>query len=144
MSVSNNSLFTGPLFTPTGTLVQASNPPSGGGVTTGIDGGTNVGNVFQGKGGDFLDPDSIQHTLDKFGGSIHGGGGVFGNNPNALKILGGTNANISRILNSGFPSFGNIPLVIKFYVYFWIPIFFNIKHTDQRNAEFLENIVTNF
>ena len=113
--VSNNSLFAGPLLTPTTTLVSASSgttsndAPSG---TNSINGGPTTGNIFQGQGGDFLNPSGIQNTIDNFGDTIDGGSQIFGSNPNALDILDITNSDFSKILSSdSLPSVSGVPVL---------------------------------
>ncbi len=79
-----------------------------------IDSGFSTGNIFDGRGNDFLDPDNLAGSVTSFSGSIRPvrsntltarlvGSNFFGKHPDAADILSGTNGLLNRI-NS--PSFG--------------------------------------
>ncbi|MEB3287415.1 MAG: hypothetical protein VKJ04_07920 [Vampirovibrionales bacterium] len=64
-------LFSGPLFLPSQQLINASQPPDADVPSdVDIDNGPTTGNVLDGEGSDFLDPDKIQDIADELTGSI--------------------------------------------------------------------------
>lgn len=92
---------------------NSSNSDGSGGNT--VDGGPNVGNIFEGRGHDFLDPDDINNTIDDFGNTVNpvttptsllpqiASVDPLGQNPDPIDIL---NATIGGIRNVKSPSFG--------------------------------------
>ena len=104
-----------PLFFPSSALIQQNGTAGNGGAT--IDGGLTTGDVFQGRGGDFLDPSDIQGTLNGFGSSIGGSSMIFGDNPNFLDVHNITTKNINKIFKQDFfPAFNNVNILNAPYI----------------------------
>ncbi len=77
--------------------------------TSGID-NANSGNIFDGRGNDFLNPSDIQRDLNSFGGSVGRQPSVFGRNPEPRDIINVTRGQIGGILSSNAPINFDIPL----------------------------------
>ena len=89
-----------------------------------IDGGVNTGNVFDGRGSDFLDPDNLGGTITDFSGSIRPvtsntlsgrliGGDPLGKNPDSSDIMARTQSLLNRINSPNFGiTLGSAPPVI--------------------------------
>jgi hypothetical protein len=76
----------------------------------GIDSGILSGEVFNGKGNSFLDPNSILSTVDVFSHSFRSDGLL--KNPNSLEIQATTQAAINDIFSRNFiPSVIQVPLL---------------------------------
>lgn len=105
-------LFIGPFFAPSQQLQTSFAGGSGAEQPdeVSINAGPNLGNIFDGRGHDFLDPDSIQATTDDFSRTITSrvsdtllsrliGGNVnpLGKNPDSIDILNGTISGLNLV-----------------------------------------------